>query len=83
MTIFNQFSAVLMISTVLLTVLVGLRLRRVSGLNSLMILVVAGGIMIGIWSAIRPSSSDVDSVASAEQLIGNGKPTLLEFFSQY
>ncbi len=82
-TFFNQYSYILISAGVL--ILSALVLRRMlasrkatsAALLSLLVLSVAG------FFLLRPGAGDVDSAASAEATLRNGKPTFLEFFSNY
>jgi thiol-disulfide isomerase/thioredoxin len=83
MNILNQFSYVV-ISLIILTasalVLLYLRTdRRVIGaaIGALLALMIAGYVLL------RPGASDVANVSEATALIQNGKPTFMEFFSNY
>ncbi len=81
--LFNQYSYVLISAGVLLaTVVVLWRLstnRRVITATVGLLLVF---ILVG-YLLLRPGLSDVDSTSAAEAIIQNGKPTFLEFFSNY
>lgn len=81
--LFNQYSypTFAAIGTLaILFVLWRLRARKlILGLVGLaLVIVFAFG-----WLALRPGSSDVDTVAAAEQVIHSGRPTLVEFYSNY
>ncbi|TVR23077.1 MAG: hypothetical protein EA396_04775 [Anaerolineaceae bacterium] len=41
------------------------------------------GLLIGGFIILRPGQTTVDSVAEALETIGNGRPTFVEFFSNY
>jgi len=46
----------------------------------------AGGLAVVLAAALlilRPGLSDIDSVQAAEAMLHNGRPTFLEFFSNY
>ena len=81
--LFNQYSYLLFTASatvVVLLVLWRLRVRKpLVGLAGLALVVAfsAG------WLVLRPGLSDVDSVAAAEQVINSGRPTLVEFYSNY
>jgi thiol-disulfide isomerase/thioredoxin len=81
--IFNQYSYIL-INLIVIVASVGLLLRYVADRR-----VVAGaaGVLITLGIAghflLRPGFSDVDSVSAAQATLRNGKPTLIEFFSNY
>ncbi len=46
------------------------------------VLIVSSALTIGLL-VLRPGLSDVDSAQAAEAMIHNGRPTFLEFFSNY
>jgi thiol-disulfide isomerase/thioredoxin len=79
----NQFSFVLFSLAAVVGVVVLLRvLRRGWRLTTGAGLVVAAAALV-IFFALRPGLSDVDSVQAAESMLQNGKPTMLEFFSNF
>lgn len=84
MSFFNQYSypliSVALVAGSFLLLWRGLRVRRaiLIGVQTILIVVLVAGFLL-----LRPGASTVDSVASAESLIGNGKPTFVEFFSNY
>ncbi len=81
--IFNQYSFVW---ALLVLIVVAIGVMRVVGLKRRMIgLVIALLALIfgGAGLALRQTVSDVSSTEAAAALIGNGKPTFVEFFSQY
>jgi thiol-disulfide isomerase/thioredoxin len=45
--------------------------------------VTLGIILLVAYLLLRPGLSDVSSLQAAEDLLGNGKPTFVEFFSNY
>jgi thiol-disulfide isomerase/thioredoxin len=81
--IFNQYSYIL-ISLAVIAASVGLLLRYVTDRR-----VIAGTAALLICFSIaghfllRPGSSDINSVSAAQAALRNGKPTLIEFFSNY
>lgn len=81
--IFNQYSYIL-ISLIVIAASIGLLLRYVSDRR-----VIAGTTVILITLSIagnfllRPGFSDVDSVSATQATLRNGRPTLIEFFSNY
>lgn len=83
MSVFNQFSYVL-ISAVVLVASVAL-LRRYNVDRRMIAVFTVAVIALSVSGALllRPGNSDVDSVQMARETINNGKPTLLEFFSNY
>lgn len=82
-TFFNQYSYILISAGVLILTALVLRHTLASrkavsaALLSLLALSVAG------FFLLRPGAGDVDSVTAAEATLRNGKPTFLEFFSNY
>lgn len=81
--LFNQYSYVIISLSVLVASLILLRRynadRRVmaSAMVLLLVLVVAGNFLL------RPGKSDIDSVDAAQMALQNGRPTFIEFFSNY
>jgi thiol-disulfide isomerase/thioredoxin len=83
MTIANQFSFVFFsISGIALFFLV-LRSRRASWRVSLGASGAAVVLAAAAFLILRPGLSDVSSAQAARAVVGNGKPTLIEFFSNY
>lgn len=81
--LFNQYSFVLISAGVLIAVAIVLWRFSVS---RRVILATVGALLIFVligYFLLRPGLSDVDSTASAESILQNGKPTFLEFFSNY
>lgn len=83
MWLFNQFSYVLLSLGLILALVTALRWRRVRWSLSLAAGFALALLLSGGWLALRPGASDVDSVRAAELTLENGRPTLLEFFSNY
>lgn len=83
MALLNQFSYVLIGFSAAAGVALLLRLWRWSWLKSLAAAAVVALLFSGIWIFVRPGSSDVDNVQAAEATLTNGRPTLVEFFSNY
>ena len=81
--IFNQYSYVI-ISLVVLIVSAILLRRYIA---STRLIAAALGIMIVLSIAgnflLRPGTSDIDSVDAAQAALSNGRPTFLEFFSNF
>src|SRR5512145_2067991 len=81
--LFNQFSYLFLGLGLLAGFIILLRWRRVQWRGTLL----AGALLIAVvgggWLVVRPGVSDVDTVQAAEEIIHNGKPTFLEFFSNY
>lgn len=81
--IFNQYSYVFISLGILLVVGFFLRFLRIRW-HFIIATLVAGGVVLGgAWLLARPSLSDVNDLQAAETLLTNGKPTFVEFFSQY
>lgn len=83
MSILNQFSYVIISLVVIAASLALLRryraTRRLMGAVTIVLIVFsAAGLFL-----LRPGPSDVDSMSAAQATIDNGKPTLIEFFSNY
>jgi thiol-disulfide isomerase/thioredoxin len=81
--IFNQYSYLLIsLFVIVVTMLVlwrsGVRRRVFAGTVAAFVVFAVSGYLL-----LRPGISDVDSVAQAQATINNGKPTFLEFFSNY
>lgn len=83
MSIFNQYSYPII--TLLLLVSSYLILRRYAVSRRLIGLTMAGLAILSLSGLfiLRPGSSDVSSMNAAQAALRNGKPTLLEFFSNY
>lgn len=83
MSLVNQYSFLIGCLIILAVVLVAVRRLHVRQ-------VISGSIVIGMlvlllagFLILRPGNSDVTSVQAAEAMLKNGKPTFLEFFSNY
>ena len=83
MNIGNQFSYVFLAIGALLIVLALLRLLRVDWRSTAMIGVIVALVFTGAFFAFRVGASDVSSMGAAQAQIGNGKPTFLEFYSNF
>lgn len=81
--IFNQYSFLWMTLLALLVITGVLRLLRLERRTIVSAVCVTALTFTGAWLVLRQSNTDVSSMGTAETLIGNGKPTLVEFFSQY
>jgi hypothetical protein len=83
--IFNQFSFLWIAGPLVGVVVVAVwRMRR--GARWLRAALVLGlGTALGVlWLALHPTgTASVTNLADAERLIGSGKPTVVEFFSEY
>jgi hypothetical protein len=83
MSLFNQYSYVIGSLIILVVVLLAMRrfhVRRVA-LGSAVIVIVF--VLLAGFLILRPGNSDVNSTQAAEAMLKNGKPTFLEFFSNY
>lgn len=82
MNILNQFSYPIIVISLVAMVFIFLHRRYrwyiAAGADLALILVFAAG----FW-ALHPGNNSVNSTQDALRLIGNGKPTLVEFFSNY
>lgn len=81
--IFNQFSYVFISIAILIGVAVALRALRWRWRRIIPFTFIAGLLLFGAWLALRPTVSDASEIQTAEALLSNGKPTMVEFFSQY
>lgn len=79
----NQFSFVFFALGTLIAVLLVLRWRRVHWRATVIIGLVIALVFTGGFLAFRVGASDVSSVGAAQAQIGNGKPTFLEFYSNF
>lgn len=79
----NQFSFVLMSLGVLVGIVVLLRALRQSWRVTAGAALVVAAAALAAFMALRPGLSDVDSVQAAESMLQSGKPTMVEFFSNY
>ncbi len=80
--IVNQFSYVLIaIFLVGVASIIVWRVRRVPRWLSVGVVALA---LVVVWLVARPTATaEVNSLADAEGLIGTGKPTIVEFLSEY
>jgi len=81
--IFNQYSYVIISLAVLVTTILVLRYFLT---NWRVIAAAATGLLVLMISGfllLRPGFSDVNSLSAAETMIQNGRPTFMEFFSNY
>ena len=81
--IFNQYSYVIISLAVLIATVLVLRYFVA---NWRVILAAVGGLLVFVIAGfllLRPGFSDVDSLSAAEAMIQNGRPTFMEFFSNY
>jgi hypothetical protein len=80
---FQQHSYIFISLGVVFGLMVVLRVLRVRWRYTLL---ATGGIATVLTLALfilRPGLSDVDSVQATEAMLRNGRPTFLEFFSNY
>lgn len=80
---FNQYSYVLLSLGILLVLGVLLRILRLRWRYVTGILIIGMLVLSSVWLLARPALSDVNTLQAAETLLTNGKPTFVEFFSQY
>lgn len=83
MDILNQYSYVLIsLAVIIVSVLL---LRRYGVSNRVLIMTFLSLVFLSaaVFFLLRPGSGDVDSITTAEATLNNGKPTFLEFFSNY
>lgn len=81
--LFNQYSYLLMsaaITVVVALVLRALRFRRLAIVTSTLVI---GSVSVAGWIALRPAWNDVSSLSEAQAILDNGRPTFVEFYSQY
>jgi thiol-disulfide isomerase/thioredoxin len=81
--LFNQYSAVLLGAGILVGGLVLLRLLRVRWRTAAALLSLVAVLLVFGWAMLRPNVADADSLQMAESLIQNGRPTFVEFYSQF
>jgi thiol-disulfide isomerase/thioredoxin len=79
----NQFSFLLFSMSGVLLVFALLRTRKASRRVTVTGTGAAVIVALTLFFAFRPGISDVDSAAAARAVLNSGKPTLLEFFSNY
>ena len=59
-----------------------LRLRRFAALSRAAGWIATGIILVAVWLTIRPTATaGMETVDDTAKVIGNGKPTVIEFFS--
>lgn len=84
MNILNQFSYPILTIALIAAVYWLLRYKlqisrlRVFAVQGLILLIAVAGFVV-----LRPGDSDVDNIREAERLLNNGRPTMIEFFSNY
>lgn len=84
MSLANQYSYVLISLAGILGLLVLFRvLFRARPVALIGAGVMLAAIALGLFVLLRPRTSDVDSAEAAERILANGRPTLVEFFSNY
>lgn len=84
MNIFNQFSYPLIIAFIIATTVWllrrGLHLRWRTVIAAQMMI---AGVALAAFLLLRPTSDRLNTADDALRIVQNGKPTFLEFFSQY
>lgn len=83
MSLANQFSFVFFSISGILLLFFLLRSRRASWQVTLSASGAAVALAVAAFFLLRPGLSDVSSAQAARTIVGNGKPTLIEFFSNY
>jgi thiol-disulfide isomerase/thioredoxin len=81
--LFNQFSFLFLSLGLLLALAALLRWRRAAWRWTLTGMLILALLLGGLWLVVRPGVSDVTEASTAEAILTNGRPTLLEFFSNY
>ncbi len=82
--VFNQYSYIIAGLGLLAALVIILRWRRRRWSTTLGAALL-GVLIIGwVWSVVRPGGTGTaDTLASAEATLNNGRPTFIEFYSQY
>ncbi|MCB9454705.1 MAG: hypothetical protein H6671_01820 [Anaerolineaceae bacterium] len=80
---FNQYSVFWISALVLLAAFIILRWRRVAWRATLGAVIALAAVMVVGYTVLRPGTSDVNSYTEAAATLANGRPTFLEFFSNY
>lgn len=84
MSIINQYSYLFLSLTVVVAVPVVLRRwRHVRWSVIVPVVVVLVALFTSAFFVLRPGAADVDDYVMAQTTINNGKPTLVEFYSNY
>lgn len=81
MTFFNHYSYA--ISAVLSLVFVGTWALRRRTLASLATLSAVAVLVVGVGTAFRPGEPTVEAASDFDRAIADGRPTLVEFYSNY
>jgi hypothetical protein len=83
--IFNQYSFVWLAAPVVFVAgLIASRGRRGPRWLRIGVVVVLVGLAVLVWLIVHPTASAaVNTLADAERIIGSGKPTVIEFLSEY
>ncbi len=79
----QQHSYVFISLGVVFGLIIVLRLLRARWRNTLLAVAGLTVVLAVALLILRPGLSDVDSVQAAETMLRNGRPTFLEFFSNY
>ncbi|MBK9122344.1 MAG: hypothetical protein IPM16_04370 [Chloroflexi bacterium] len=82
MNVLNQFSFPLIAAGIMALAYLVLR-RRIALRWIIPVEVVIAVVFVGAFFALRPGDGDVDSAAALDDLLGNGRPTMVEFFSNF
>lgn len=84
MSIFNQYSFVLIgCGTLAVCALILRRGLRVRWRFTAPYLGLIAAVFLAVFLLFRPGSSDVDDFTTAQALLSNGRPTFVEFFSNF
>lgn len=83
MWILNQYSYVFVSTFVIAGSFILLRRLRFRRRIVYPFTLTLGVILLIAYLLLRPGLSDVDNLQAAEDMLGNGKPTFVEFFSNY
>ncbi len=82
MNVINQFSFPLIAAGTMALAYLILR-RRIALRWIVPIEIAIAVVFVGAFLALRPGDGDAESAAALDDLIGNGRPTLVEFFSNF
>lgn len=81
--VFNQYSFIIASLGLLAVLVIILRWRRLRWRTTLGVVFLSILLLGWVWSFVRPSTGTADTLASAEATLNNGRPTFIEFYSQY
>ena len=79
----NQYSYFFASAAAIVALIALLRYRRFSWTVALATAALVAVVAFGAYFVLRPGAGNVNSVQAAEAAINNGKPTLVEFYSNY